>query len=120
MEEINSEGEAGVVSLETMIRGVCDPGKLLDLVENFTIFSEAQGEPQKLTAKNHQFLGVNNAIAAVSSIDTTFDVFDTFPAWRHLLCRGDARGSSISLDSFHGCVRFRGGLSLADSGETAA
>ena len=34
--KINDEGEEGVVSLETMIRGVCDPTRLLDLVENFT------------------------------------------------------------------------------------
>ena len=66
--KINSEGEEGVVSLETMIRGVCDKARLLDLVENFTIFNEAKGEPQKLVAKNHQFLGVNNAIAAVQRI----------------------------------------------------
>jgi type I restriction enzyme R subunit len=69
--KINSEGEEGVVSLETMIRGVCDKARLLDLVENFTIFNEAKGEPQKLVAKNHQFLGVNNAIAAVEHIKET-------------------------------------------------
>jgi len=33
---INSEGEVGIVSLETMIRGTCEPTRLLDLVENFT------------------------------------------------------------------------------------
>jgi type I restriction enzyme R subunit len=66
--KINSEGEEGVVSLETMIRGVCDKAKLIDLVENFTIFNEGKGEPQKLVAKNHQFLGVNNSIAAVEHI----------------------------------------------------
>ncbi len=60
--KINDEGEEGVVSLETMIRGVCEKTRLLDLVENFTIFSEAKGETAKLVAKNHQFLGVNRAI----------------------------------------------------------
>jgi type I restriction enzyme, R subunit len=66
--KINSEGEEGIVSLETMIRGVCDPTRLLDLVENFAIYSDAKGGTQKLVAKNHQFLGVNNAIAAVEEI----------------------------------------------------
>lgn len=66
--KINSEGEEGIVSLDTMIRGVCEPSRLLDLVENFAIYSEAQGGLQKLIAKNHQFLGVNNAIAAVEKI----------------------------------------------------
>src|SRR6266851_6706886 len=66
--KINDEGEEGIVSLETMIRGVCDPSRLLDLVENFTLYSEAEGETAKLIAKNHQFLGVNRAIEATEQI----------------------------------------------------
>lgn len=66
--KINSEGEEGVASLETMIRGVCEPGRLLDLVENFTLYSDEKGGTVKLLAKSHQFLGVNNAIAAVRRI----------------------------------------------------
>jgi len=66
--KINDEGEEGRVSLETMIRGVCEPGRLLDLVENFTLFSEAKGEVAKLIAKNHQYLGVNKAISAAQQI----------------------------------------------------
>jgi type I restriction enzyme R subunit len=42
--KINSEGEEGIVSLETMIRGVCDPVRLLDLLENFVLYSEVKGE----------------------------------------------------------------------------
>jgi type I restriction enzyme R subunit len=66
--KIDDEGEEGVVSLETIVRGVCDKTRLLDLVENFTIFSEAKGETAKLVAKNHQFLGVNRALKAVEEI----------------------------------------------------
>ena len=62
---INSEGEQGIISLDTMIRGVCRPDRLLDIVENFTLFSDAKGTLVKLLARNHQFLGVNNAIEAV-------------------------------------------------------
>jgi type I restriction enzyme R subunit len=65
---INSEGEQGIVSLETMIRGTCDPTKLLDLVENFTLFSEEKAGLIKLLAKNHQVLGVNNTIEALKQI----------------------------------------------------
>ena len=68
--KINDEGEEGIVSLDTMIRGVCEPCRLLDLVENFTLYSEAEGETAKLIAKNHQFLGVNNAIEATEKIKT--------------------------------------------------
>ena len=66
--KINSEGEEGVISLETVIRGTCEPDRLLDLVENFTLFAEAQGGLRKLVAKNHQYLGVNNAFEAVQQI----------------------------------------------------
>ena len=66
--KIDDEREPGVISLETIIRGTCDKRKLLDLVENFTLFDERQGDLNKLVAKNHQFLGVNNAIAAVEHI----------------------------------------------------
>ena len=65
---INSEGEKGVVSLETLIRGTCEPTRLLDLTENFTLFDESKGKLIKVTAKNHQYLGVNNAIATLRQI----------------------------------------------------
>lgn len=62
---INDEGEKGVVSLETAIRGVAEPTRLLDIVENFTVFEEVTGGIIKKIAKNHQYLGVNKAIAEV-------------------------------------------------------
>jgi type I restriction enzyme R subunit len=65
---INSEGEAGVVSLETLIRGTCDKPRFLDLVENFTVFDEGKGGLVKVVAKNHQYLGVNNSVAALTQI----------------------------------------------------
>ncbi len=66
--KVGSEIETGRVSLETMLRGVCDPVRLLDLVENFSLFQEVPGGLIKLTAKNHQYLGVNNAMAALADI----------------------------------------------------
>lgn len=61
---IEREDEPRTVSLETMLRGVCDKGRLLDLVENFTVFSEHKAGLVKVLGQNHQFLGVNNAILA--------------------------------------------------------
>lgn len=65
---INSEGEQGIISLETLIRGTCEKNRLIDLVENFTLFDDGKGDLIKITAKNHQFLGVNNAIESMQSI----------------------------------------------------
>jgi len=64
--KIDEEKEPGVISLDTMIRGTCEPRKLLDLIENFVLFDARISA--KLVAKNHQLLGVNNAIAAVERI----------------------------------------------------
>jgi len=66
--KINSEGEEGIISLDTMIRGTCEPSRLLDIIENFTIFSEVSGGLAKFVAKNHQYLGVNNATEALLQI----------------------------------------------------
>jgi type I restriction enzyme R subunit len=65
---INDEGETGVISLETTLRAICPPTRLLDLVENFTVFAETKGGVKKLVAKNHQYLGVNRAIAEVKNL----------------------------------------------------
>jgi len=65
---INSEGEKGVISLETLIRGTCKKSRFLDLVENFTVFDDAKGGLVKVVAKNHQYLGVNNSVAALEKI----------------------------------------------------
>lgn len=66
--KINDEGEIGIISLETIIRGICDKTRLLDLAENFTFFYTAGGRLIKILGKNHQFLGVNNAVTAVQQI----------------------------------------------------
>jgi type I restriction enzyme, R subunit len=60
-----AEEEPGAVNMETLLKGICDKRNFLDLLENFILFDESRGEPKKILAKNHQFLGVNRAIDAV-------------------------------------------------------
>ena len=60
-----AEEEPGVVDMETLLKGVCDKRNFMDLVENFLLFDESSGEPKKILARNHQFLGVNLAIESV-------------------------------------------------------
>ena len=62
---IEREDEPRRVSLEVMLRGTCDRSRLLDVVENFTLFSEHKAGLVKIVGQNHQFLGVNNAIASM-------------------------------------------------------
>lgn len=62
---IEREDEPRRVSLEVMLRGTCDRFRLLDMVENFTLFSEHKAGLVKIIGQNHQFLGVNNAITSM-------------------------------------------------------
>ncbi|MBV8443932.1 MAG: type I restriction endonuclease subunit R, partial [Hyphomicrobiales bacterium] len=65
---IDDEEEAGVVSLDSLIRGTCRPARFLDLVENFIAFEEGKLGLVKKVAKNHQLLGVNRALRAVDAM----------------------------------------------------
>jgi type I restriction enzyme R subunit len=66
--KINSEGEEGVISLETVLRGTCEPIRFLDILENFLLFMEVRGGVVKVVPKNHQYLGVENAMEALREI----------------------------------------------------
>ena len=59
--KIKDESEEGRVSLETVLLGTCEPSRLLDIVENFTLFDGSRGELTKIVARYFQFLGVNRA-----------------------------------------------------------
>ena len=62
---IEGEDEPGEVSIQTILGGICDHRRLLDIIENFTLFMDVPGGLIKLIAKNHQYLGVNNAVEAL-------------------------------------------------------
>ncbi|MBS1168636.1 MAG: hsdR [Proteobacteria bacterium] len=65
---IDDETEPGRVSLETAIRAAATPERLADIVENFLIFEATKDGLVKKIAQNHQFLGVNKAVAAVGRL----------------------------------------------------
>lgn len=59
-----SEDDEGNVALETMLRGICKKENFLDLFENFILFDHSDGKTAKILARNHQYLGVNEAVKA--------------------------------------------------------
>lgn len=59
--KVKDENEEGKVSLETVIKGTCEEERLLDIVENFTLFDASRGELTKIIARYFQYLGVNRA-----------------------------------------------------------
>lgn len=56
------EADAGAVDLETMLRGICDKTSFMDLFENFILYDRTNGKMAKILARNHQYLGVNEAV----------------------------------------------------------
>lgn len=62
----NDEEDKGSVEAEVLLNGMLAKERLLDLVENFILFDESRpGGARKIVARNHQFLGVNEAVASV-------------------------------------------------------
>lgn len=59
-----AEDEEGCVELETMLRGICRKENFLDLLENFILYDHSDGKTVKILARNHQYLGVNEAVKA--------------------------------------------------------
>ena len=90
---VEGEDEPGAVSLQTMLRGICDHRRLLDIIENFTLFMDAQGGLMKLTAKNHQYLGVNSAVEALGTKESNQGKLGVF--WHT-----QGSGKSISMIFF--------------------
>jgi type I restriction enzyme R subunit len=62
----NDEKDKGRVEAQVLLDGMLAKDRLLDLVENFVLFDDSKpGGTRKVVARNHQVLGVNNAVASM-------------------------------------------------------
>jgi type I restriction enzyme R subunit len=62
----NTEKDKARVDAEALLDGMLAKDRLLDLLENFILFDDSRaGGTRKIVARNHQVLGVNNAVASV-------------------------------------------------------
>ena len=57
-------------SLELVAKGLLEPHKLIDYIENFVLFDGTDACINKILAKNHQYLGVNAAMENVRNRET--------------------------------------------------
>ena len=57
-----NEAEAGSIELPTMLHGICKKENFLDLLENFVLYDHSDGRTVKILSRNHQYLGVNQAV----------------------------------------------------------
>ena len=61
------EADKGSLDTEVLLNGMLAHDRLLDIVENFILFDDSKpGATRKVIARNHQFMGVNRAVASVS------------------------------------------------------
>ena len=73
-----AEEEPGVVDMETLLKGVCSKRNFMDVFENFIVFDDSRGQPIKIIARNHQYLGVNRAVQAVSERESRLGKLGVF------------------------------------------
>lgn len=61
------EKDKGSLEAEVLLNGMLQHDRLLDLIENFILFDTSKpGATRKVIARNHQVLGVNNAVESVA------------------------------------------------------
>ena len=61
------EADKGSLEAEVLLDGMLAHDRLLDIVENFILFDDSKpGATRKVIARNHQVLGVNQAVASVA------------------------------------------------------
>jgi type I restriction enzyme R subunit len=62
----HDEKQKGDLDAKILLDGMLAKDRLLDIIENFILFDESKpGGTRKIVARNHQVLGVNNAVASV-------------------------------------------------------
>lgn len=85
-----NEQEQGSVALETMLRGICKKENFLDLFENFILYDHSGGHAAKILARNHQYLGVNEAVKAYEACKLNNGELGVF-------CHTQGSGKSYSI-----------------------
>ena len=102
-----SEKDQARLDAVALLDGMLAKERLLDLVENFILFDDSRaGGTRKIVARNHQVLGVNNAVASVVRQEA---LKKEFPPTRRLveysvpmpelLQAAEARDATVAWDS---------------------
>jgi len=88
------EKDVGSVAAEVLLNGMLAKDRLLDILENFILFDASKaGAVRKVVARNHQLLGVNQAVASVVRQE---DLKRQFPAGQRLTRRIIERPSAAA------------------------
>ena len=72
------------MAAHTLLNGMLAHKRLLDIVENFVLFDESKpGATRKVVARNHQVLGVNQAVESVRRQEALKEEFRPGEPLRH-------------------------------------
>ena len=94
------ERDKGSVEAEVLLDGMLAHDRLLDIVENFILFDDSKpGATRKVVARNHQVLGVNNAVASVAQQE---ELKREFPPEKRLAHRVDRTAAGKARQSLTG------------------
>lgn len=63
--KVQSEDDETKKDLATLIKGICDKKRLLDIFENFILFDDSLEETKKIVPRYFQYYGVNRAFERV-------------------------------------------------------
>lgn len=69
--KVESEENTPKTDLTTLINGICNKERLLDIFENFVLFDESKSEIRKIVPRYFQYYGVNRAFERVINRDET-------------------------------------------------
>ena len=80
----DDEKDKGRLDAQALLDGMLAKERLLDLVEHFVLFDDSRpGGTRKIVARNHQVLGVNNAVASVVAQEELKSQFPPEKRLRH-------------------------------------
>ncbi|MFQ5493489.1 MAG: type I restriction endonuclease subunit R [Candidatus Dojkabacteria bacterium] len=65
--KVESENDESKTDLRTLVFGVCEKSRLLDLFENYVLFDESKGKIKKIIPRYFQYYGVNKAFENVKN-----------------------------------------------------
>ncbi len=73
-----NEDEKPKKDISTILHGICDKNRILDIFENFILYDESKSESKKIVPRYFQYLGVNRAFENVinrKNLDGKLGVF---------------------------------------------
>lgn len=63
--KVDSEEDETKTDLTTMVNGVCEKTRLIDIFENYVLFDDSKGTTKKIVPRYFQYYGVNKAFERV-------------------------------------------------------